>query len=201
MDNQGIQCQKKLDLVGGDAVLFYDIFEPARADHYFNELHAHADWRKSHIKLFGKTHASPRLTCWYGDTAYTYSSMTWPAQSWTPLLDEIRSSIELLSNTCLNGMLGNLYRTGADSMGWHSDDEPKLGPAPVLASLSFGATRRFVVRRKDDKSRKIEVPLPGNSLLIMRGATQANWQHAIPKTRKPVGPRINLTFRKMHPVA
>jgi alkylated DNA repair dioxygenase AlkB len=98
-------------------------------------------------------------------------------------------------------MLGNLYRTGADSMGWHSDDEPKLGPAPVLASLSFGATRRFVVRRKDDKSRKIDVPLPGNSLLIMRGATQANWQHAIPKTRKPVGPRINLTFRKMHPVA
>src|SRR5690606_24762188 len=98
-----------------------------------------------------------------------------------------------------NSVLANLYRDGRDSMGWHSDDEPELGPAPVIASLSLGATRRFSLRHRCRAGQRVDLELPHGSLLLMRGATQANWQHAVPRTARAVGPRINLTFRYVIP--
>jgi alkylated DNA repair dioxygenase AlkB len=99
-----------------------------------------------------------------------------------------------------NSVLANLYRDGRDSMGWHSDDEPELGAQPVIASLSLGSTRRFVLKHRRDPSRKFALELPHGSLLLMRGATQANYRHALPRTARPVGPRINLTFRRISPL-
>jgi alkylated DNA repair dioxygenase AlkB len=96
-----------------------------------------------------------------------------------------------------NSVLANLYRDGRDSMGWHSDDEPELGSQPAIGSLSLGATRRFVLKHRNDPSRKLVLELPHGSLLVMRGATQANYRHALPRTSRPVGPRINLTFRQI----
>jgi len=98
-----------------------------------------------------------------------------------------------------NSVLANLYRDGRDSMGWHSDDEPELGAQPAIASLSLGSTRRFVLKHRNDPSRKFALELPHGSLLLMRGATQANYRHALPRTARPVGPRINLTFRRIAP--
>ncbi len=99
-----------------------------------------------------------------------------------------------------NSVLANLYRDGRDAMGWHSDDEPELGAEPVIASLSLGAARRFVLRRRDDHAVKQTLVLAPGSLLVMRGACQRDWQHALPRTAKPVGPRLNLTFRHIRPL-
>ena len=99
----------------------------------------------------------------------------------------------------MNSVLANLYRDGRDAMGWHSDDEPELGPRPVIASLSLGGTRRFVFRHRREPERKYELPLGHGSLLLMRGDTQADWKHALPRTARPVAPRINLTFRRILP--
>ena len=145
--------------------------------------------------MFGRTLPSPRRTAWYGDHAYRYSRLTWSPRPWTDELIKIKTRIETLCDAPFNGVLLNLYRDGRDSMGWHSDDEAELGPAPVIASLSLGAPRRFVFRCRADAADKHALELPHDSLLIMRGDTQANWQHALPKTAKPVAPRINLTFR------
>ena len=94
-------------------------------------------------------------------------------------------------------MLANLYRDGADSMDWHSDDEASLGPAPVIASVNLGAPRRFQLRRKDDKKTKIEISLGGGDVLVMGGRCQLQWQHRVPKTQAIVAPRVNLTFRNV----
>ncbi len=114
---------------------------------------------------------------------------------WIPAILEIKDKIEPLAGVTFNGVLLNLYRDGRDSMGWHSDDEKELGKGSVIASVSLGATRRFVFRRRDNNTIKQELNLAHGDLLIMRGETQQYWQHQVPKTAKKVGPRINLTFR------
>ena len=114
---------------------------------------------------------------------------------WIPAILEIKDKIELLAGVTFNGVLLNLYRDGRDSMEWHSDDEKELGKGSVIASVSLGATRRFVFRRRDNNTIKQELNLAHGDLLIMRGETQQYWQHQVPKTAKKVGPRINLTFR------
>ena len=111
-------------------------------------------------------------------------------------MSDIRSQIEAAAGTSFNTVLLNQYRNGKDSMGWHSDDEASLGPQPTIASLSLGATRRFVLRhryRRELQTRSLT--LEHGALLVMAGDTQRHWHHAVPKTRQPVGPRINLTFR------
>ena len=108
---------------------------------------------------------------------------------------KIKTHVEALSKAKFNGVLLNLYRTGQDSMGWHSDDEIELGKLPKIASLSLGAERKFLLRPRNKSAKSYSIPLPHNSLLIMAGETQENWQHSIPKTTKAVGHRINLTFR------
>ena len=144
------------------------------------------------------TRASPRLSAWYGDPSarYAYSGLSLEPIPWFPVLAEIKAEVEAASGAVFNSVLANLYRDGADSMGWHSDDEPELGERPVIASASFGAIRRFRLRHRHRRELDpVAVPLNHGSLLIMKGDTQSNWKHQIPKTRKVSEPRVNLTFR------
>lgn len=168
------------------------------ADEVFQQLHTQVDWRQEFITLYGKRRPQPRLTAWYGDegTTYRYSGLTLQPCRWLPVLQNIRAVVETAAACRFNSVLLNLYRTGQDSMGWHSDNEPELGRNPAIASLSFGATRRFIMRRCDRKdAAKVELSLSHGSLLLMKGKLQHHWQHQVPKTSKIVGPRINLTFR------
>lgn len=155
-------------------------------------------WRQEHVTLWGRTYPQPRLVAFYGDDGlgYTYSGVTLGALPWTPLLLELKDRVEALSGGRFNTVLLNYYRDHRDSMGLHADDEPELGPEPVIASLSFGEERQFVLRhRHRGDIENIRLELPSGSLLLMRGATQANWKHEIPKRSKACGPRVNLTFR------
>lgn len=151
------------------------------------------------ITVFGRAHATPRLVGWYGDpgAVYTYSGLTLTPSPWTPRLHELRARVSAAAGTLFNSALVNLYRDGRDGMGWHSDDEAELGPAPVIASLSLGAPRRFVLRHRRQARVGAEVSLGQGALLLMRGATQTHYRHALPKTTRPVGPRLNLTFRRI----
>ena len=110
---------------------------------------------------------------------------------------DLREEISDAAGERFNSVLANLYRDGRDGMGWHSDDEPELGGQPVIASLSLGATRRFVLKHRHDPERKLAIELPAGSLLVMAGDTQRNYRHALPKTARPIGARINLTFRRI----
>jgi len=156
-------------------------------------------WEVHQVRLFGRWRASPRLSCWIGDpdAGYAYSGVSHAPRPWPPLLVALRDRVAAASDEAFNSVLANRYRDGRDGMGWHADDEPELGPAPVIASLSLGATRRFVFKHRRDPVRKLALELPAGSLLLMRGPTQANYRHALPKTARPVGERINLTFRRI----
>lgn len=151
--------------------------------------------------MYGRPVRVPRLVAWHGDPAavYTYSGTEHLPRPWTPALERVRRRAEALTGHAFNAVLLNLYRDGRDGMGWHADDEPELGPEPVVASASFGATRRFCLRHRRRRDLKLDVPLGHGSLLLMHGATQRHWLHAVPKTRQPVGARINLTFRRVRP--
>ena len=151
--------------------------------------------------MFDKTHKSPRLSAWFGEpgTVYKYSGITRSAQEWPNYFDEVRDEIEKLTEQDFNSVLLNYYRAGSDGMGKHSDDEKELGRKPVIASLSLGATRRFILHPKSIRSGKsISINLPHGSLMVMSGNCQKNWKHSVPKTKTPTGPRINLTFRKIY---
>ena len=159
-----------------------------------SRLVAETPWRADTVVVYGKRHLQPRLTAWYGEAGYTYSGLTLHPLPLTPLLAQLRAAVERATGRHYNSVLLNYYRDGADSMGMHSDDEPELGPEPVIASVSYGATRTFILRHKRSK-RTVKLDLTDGCLLLMAGALQANWQHGINKTAKLVGPRLNLTFR------
>jgi alkylated DNA repair dioxygenase AlkB len=162
------------------------------------ELSDSVEWEQRAIRLYGREVAQPRLTAWYGDAdaSYAYSGLRWEPRPWTATLAELRRRVEAACGCRFNSVLLNLYRDGRDSMGWHADDEPELGTAPIIASLSLGATRRFRLRpRAGVAAGALGLDLPAGSLLLMRPPTQQHWQHALPKTARPVGPRLNLTFR------
>ena len=165
----------------------------------FAELYGTINWKQEVTLLFGKQVAIPRLTAWYGDAgkSYTYSNIKMEPNLWTPTLITIKSKIEAIAGTVFNSVLLNLYRDGKDSVAWHSDDESELGENPAIGSVSFGATRRFMLRHKYQKETKLEIQLTPGSFLLMKGQTQHFWQHQIPKAAKVTEPRINLTFRKV----
>ena len=179
------------------------LFDPAfltaaEAETLFAQLTTEVAWEQRAIRMFGQELPQPRLTAWHGDPAarYTYSGLTWEPQPWTPALLDLCQRIAAATATPFNSVLLNYYRDGRDSMGWHSDDEPELGDAPAIASLSLGAMRRFRLRPRGGLAHlPLSLDLPSGSLLLMRGPTQHHWQHALPKTARPVGPRLNLTFR------
>jgi alkylated DNA repair dioxygenase AlkB len=160
----------------------------------FARLLAETAWRIETVVVYGKRHLQPRLTAWYGEASYAYSGLRLDPTPMTPLLDQLRAAVEAATGRRYNSVLLNYYRDGADSMGMHSDDEPELGPAPAIASLSYGATRTFVLRHKRDK-RTLKLDLEDGNLLLMAGLTQQNWLHGINKTARQTGRRINLTFR------
>lgn len=164
----------------------------------YNSCLSKIPWEQSQIAMFGKRVAIPRLNSWYGDGPYTYSGTTFDARAWTDDLLELKKQIEDDFDLVLNSALANLYRDGNDSMGWHSDDEKMLGPQPQIASVSVGVTRRFVIRSKQDKTKKFELQLTNGSLLLMLGDCQREWQHSIPKTTRVDSGRINLTFRRCY---
>jgi alkylated DNA repair dioxygenase AlkB len=185
-----------LSLPDAELEFFEDFFLQTESDRWFTELLEGIAWRQEHVCLYGKTHNMPRLTAWYGDAGccYTYSGIRHYPMPWIPILNAIRSRIEQVAGVRFNSVLLNLYREGRDSMGWHSDDERELGKNPVIASVSLGGSRRFLLRHKNGIHHD-GVTLTHGSLLLMGGATQHYWQHRIPKTRQAAPPRINLTFR------
>lgn len=169
------------------------------ANRWLQGLLAETPWTQPNIKLYGREFAMPRLVAWYGDaeTRYRYSGVVHDPLPWTSLLSEIRERVQMQVGQRLNGVLLNLYRDGQDAMGWHSDDEPELGPEPLVVSLNLGATRRFDFRRKGTSRIEYSLELEHGSLLVMRGPTQHYWQHQIARTRKVSEARLNLTFRQL----
>lgn len=165
----------------------------------FDALQAQVAWSVHRIRLFGREVDSPRLSCWIGDpgTGYRYSGTRFEPHPWPAPLAAVRTRLLKELGVDFNSVLANQYRDGRDAMGWHSDDERELGPSPLIASLSLGATRRFVLRHRREPTRKLAVELPPGSLLLMAGPTQREFRHALPRTARRVGARINLTFRRI----
>jgi len=188
---------EQLALPDGDVAVYQTFFDTQQSDRFFSELYSNTKWSQEFFKLYGKSVPIPRLTAWYGDEgkSYTYSKITMHPQPWTPALEEIKAQVESVAKIKFNSVLLNLYRHGKDSVAWHSDDEPELGENPLIASVSFGSTRRFMLKHKYKGELKAEIALTHGSCLIMQGTTQHCWLHQIPKTAKAVEPRINLTFR------
>ena len=168
------------------------------ADELFATLRQSVPWETHRIRLFGRWVDSPRLSCWIGDAeaAYTYSGTRFEPHPWPAELQALRCQLANELGCEFNSVLANRYRDGRDCMGWHSDNEASLGLKPTIASVSLGGTRRFVLKHRQGTP-KIELALPHGSLLLMAGETQTHYQHALPRTAKPVGERINLTFRRI----
>ena len=188
----------RLDLPDADIRYLPAAFTPSEADELFAALRDGIGWRQEEVIIFGRPRLVPRLVAWHGDRGarYTYSGVSHEPLPWTDALLAIRGRVESLSGHRYNSVLLNLYRDGRDGMGWHADDEPELGRDPVIASVSLGATRRFRLRHRRRRD-TVPLDLGHGSLLLMQGPTQHHWMHAVPKTSRPVGERINLTFRQV----
>lgn len=190
----------RLDIPDADVEFTPGFFDPAEASELHRDLTAHAKWEQQTFRMFGRDVRAPRLSAWYGDPGarYTYSGVALDPLPWLPELTTIRCRLEAAVGHGFNSVLLNLYRDGADGMGWHSDDEPELGPRPTIASLSFGATRRFLLRHRDRRDlATVEIAPAHGSLLVMSGTTQRFWKHRVPKSARPLAPRLNLTFRSV----
>ncbi len=188
-----------LPLTGADLAFDPHWLDGDQAQTLFDELRKAVPWETHRIRLFGREVDSPRLSCWIGDpdAVYTYSGTRFVPRPWPDVLRPVRERLSLELGVDFNSALANLYCDGSDSMGWHSDSETELGPQPTIASVSLGATRRFALKQRRDPSVKLAVDLPPGGLLVMRGDTQANYRHALPRTARPIGARINLTFRRI----
>ena len=172
------------------------ILSSEEANRYFDLLMQNTQWEKDEVIIFGKHITTKRKVAWYGDSEYlyTYSNTTKRALAWTMELSELKQIVEELAVIKFNSCLLNLYHNGSEGMGWHSDDEESMGKNNAIASLSFGAERKFLFKHKQTKQ-TVPIILEHGSMLVMKGATQMNWLHSLPKSKKVTGPRINLTFR------
>src|SRR5262245_31652990 len=187
-----------------DAEVYYmGRFLPAdTARAVLRQLIADVPWRAENITVWGKTFPQPRLIAWYGDfgKTYTYSGLHLTPLAWTPTLLDLKGRVEALAGTDFNSVLLNYYRDHRDSMGLHSDDEPELGTHPSIASVSVGEVRTFLFTHKTEKElNPLRLKLVSGSLWLMKGETQQHWKHGIAKEARPCGPRVNLTFRRIHP--
>jgi alkylated DNA repair dioxygenase AlkB len=182
----------------GRADYYGQVMGVEEAGKYFERLMGGIEWRNDEAVIFGRHIVTKRKVAWYGDDTYTYtySNITRQALSWTEDLLALKEIAERLTGARYNSCLLNLYHDGDEGMAWHSDDEKELEPDGAIASLSFGAERRFLFRHRESKE-TIEVFLAAGSLLVMRGATQTHWLHSLPKMKKVRTPRVNLTFRTM----
>lgn len=161
----------------------------------FEDMRQAIVWEQRSVRVFGKLHPQPRLTKWYGEVAYTYSGLSWAPEAMPELVDGVRRRVEAMTGERFNSVLCNLYRDGSDCVGWHADDEPIFGGDPVVASVTFGAARTFKLRRNDGTGLE-SYELTDGSLLVMGKGVQPGWKHSVPRTSKPCGERINLTFRR-----
>ena len=188
----------KISIPDADVVHFPSVFNTLEADYLLEQLLENVIWQQEKIKIYGQIHKLPRLTAWYGDEGkrYTYSGITVYSLNWINPLSEIKSRIEEVSGDLFNSVLINRYRDGSDSISWHADDEHELGPCPLIGSLSFGEARSFQMKHKF-RDEKFKITLEHGSYLLMKGNTQRNWLHRIPKSKRPLGERISLTFRQI----
>jgi alkylated DNA repair dioxygenase AlkB len=189
--------KRTIQIEDGKLTLWHPVFSPENAQTLFSSLESSLQWRQDKITIRGKRIPVPRTQAWYGDSEsrYAYSGITLKPLEWTNALLEIKQEIETITDHHFNSVLANYYRDGNDGVSWHQDNEPELGYDPVIASLSLGETRQFQLRHTSKKHETVKLKLPHNSLLVMGGALQRQWFHQVPKTKKVVGPRINLTFR------
>jgi alkylated DNA repair dioxygenase AlkB len=157
----------------------------------FDAVRDDIQWRQNSIRVYGKIHLEPRLTAWYGPE-YRYSSIHWPAATLSPLTRGMIERVQEIEDFPFNAVLCNYYRDGNDGMGWHRDNEPEMDQR-LIASVSIGATRTFQLRNRTSGER-IDIPLTHGSLLFMHNL-QNDWEHAVPKRKKVIFPRINFTFR------
>ncbi|MBB3805655.1 alpha-ketoglutarate-dependent dioxygenase AlkB family protein [Xanthomonas cannabis] len=173
--------------------------QAAAADALLQTLLTQVQWEVHRIRMFGRVVDSPRLSSWIGDpeASYRYSGTQFSPQPWLDALQPLRARLQEDTGRPFNSVLVNRYRSGNDAMGWHSDDEPELGAQPLIASVSLGATRRFAFKHRDDAALKQTLELGHGDLLLMGGDTQRCYKHALPRTARPVGERINLTFRQI----
>jgi alkylated DNA repair dioxygenase AlkB len=186
-----------IPIVDGELAMLAQLSLPASNAAILVQLIDETPWRAETVTVYGKQHLQPRLSAAYGDAPYTYSGLTIHPLPWTPLLLSIKEAVEAASAYKFNSVLLNYYRDGRDSMGMHSDNESELGRNPVVASVSFGATRTFILRHKASKQ-TCKLDLTDGCLLLMAGALQHHWQHGINKSAKNLGPRLNLTFRSIN---
>ena len=197
------RTKRVLDLPDANLEYFPDMYEERHATRLFDALIKKVEWVQNTIRFYGKESPVPRLEAWYGDAgkSYTYSGIRMDPKPWIEELLEIKKAIEPIAGTQFNSVLINYYRDGQDRVAWHSDDENELGTEPIIGSVSLGAERKFKLRHKgfDENGRQAEIMLAHGSLLLMKGTTQHFWKHEIPRTARPVGARINLTFRVIKP--
>ncbi len=186
-----------LNLPDAEIIYYPQFFDKEQADTIYTELLQEIAWQQDNITVYGKTHPQPRLTALYGNEGkpYSYSNITMQPHPWNSLLKKIKYYIEATAECSFTTVLLNQYRDGKDSNGWHADNEKELGINPTIASLSFGAERVFQLKHNTIADAKKNIILEHGSLLLMKGSTQHFWKHQIPKTAKPMGARINLTFR------
>ncbi|MGQ1787989.1 alpha-ketoglutarate-dependent dioxygenase AlkB family protein [Saccharicrinis sp. GN24d3] len=185
-----------VNITNGEYLYVPIFFGMDEANRHFKSLLNDIEWKQEFMNMYGKKLPFPRLTSWYGDNdkPYSFSGITLAPMQWNETLLEIKRKIEPKAETRFNSVLLNRYRNGNDSISWHTDAEKELGTNPIIASVNFGATRKFQLRHRETKE-KIELGLSHGSLLIMAGELQHYWQHQVPKTKKEVKERINLTFR------
>lgn len=198
MDLFSSEHHSKDNLLPKDGEVHYHgpIFSSSLANEYYDKLLTEIAWAPDQALIFGKRITTKREVAWYADKAYsyTYSKITKTALLWTPLLLQIKAAVEKASGETYNACLLNLYHNGSQGMAWHSDGEKDLKKNGAIASVSFGAQRKFAFKHKEDKA-VVAVPLEHGSLLVMKGSTQSHWLHRLPPTKKIHSPRINLTFR------
>ena len=185
----------------GSAVLYPRFFDTDFARNALDELKTQTPWEQPEMIMFGKKHVQAGRSTWFTDSgiSYQYSGIEREAHPMTPLLTKIGAMCTAHTGAQFNSVLVNLYRDGQDSVSWHSDNEAVNGKEPTIASVSLGATRRFDLRHKETKE-MVRADLEDGSLLVMSGLSQHCWSHQIAKTKTPVGPRINLTFRQVQPI-
>jgi len=187
---------ERRQIQNGEFLHIKNFFDKVTSDNYLKVLLETIDWKQEKMNMYGKELLFPRLTAWYGDNdkPYSFSGITLQPKQWTNDLFDIKRKVETKVDASFNSVLLNRYRNGNDSISWHTDAEKELGKNPIIASVNFGATREFQLRHIHTKE-KLSIELSHGSLLIMLGELQHFWQHQIPKTKKVVGERINLTFR------
>lgn len=192
------QNENPINFLPFDGVSLYygKVYSDIQNNIYYDLLLNEINWVNDEVIIFGKRIITSRKVAWYGDNEYEYkySQITKKAKLFNPLLNELKSKVELITNETFNSCLLNLYHNGNEGMSWHTDNEIYLKPNGAIASLSFGAERNFSFKHKTTKQ-TIKIKLENGSLLLMKGETQTNWLHSLPKSKLVTKPRINLTFR------